>query len=458
MFKKIFITYLSILILIMLVLSVIISSLADNYVYGEKEKVLEGVAFKANEAAQAYADGEIDNAQLTDEIDAMGYITNTKIYIIKANSSAHIELTSELADAYLRDALEKVLSGQKVYLREQYSQGFDAQMLFAGYPWKDDAGVKGAILLFSPEKEIASIVADIRFSIWFTALAFVLIGGCVVYLVSKKIVRPIKAIDAASIKMAKGEPVDDIVIHSKDEMGSLARSFNSMKEKLRKNEELRQDLIGNISHDLRTPITNINGFISGMADGVIKAEDYPKYIGILRQEARRLMNLTGEILETAKIQSGIIELHKSRLLLSAIVREAISANELLAHEKEVIIQVDMDEELSMDADPDKLGQVLYNLINNAVKYSHHKGTVIVTAKRLEKEIEICVKDSGTGIAADDLPYIFDRYYRAEKARGKTGYGLGLCIAKTYVEAHEGRIDVHSTEGEGSRICFTIPNS
>ena len=455
-FQKIFVTYLSILILVMFVVSVTVSSLAENYIYSEKENTLQSVANRTNSAANAYASGEIGQSELGDIIDAMAYITDTKIYIIKADASSleHIDLGDQLSDQYLKDALSTVLLGESVISRNQYSKGFEAPMLFAAYPWQNDTGINGAILLFSPESELESIVGNINLVIWLVAAAFVLIGGIIIYIVSKKTVAPIKAIDAASKNMAAGISVDDIEIRSKDELGNLARSFNSMKQKLEKNEKLRQDLITNISHDLRTPLTNIYGYLSGMRDGVIKTEDYQKYIAVIQKETRRLMSLTGEILDTAKVQSGNIELCISRFKLCDAVDAAITANETLADDKQITIDKEVDDRLIVNADREKTGQIIYNLINNAIKYSGSKSRVTVAARKTEKGTEICITDQGIGIAEKDLPYIFERFYRAQT--GKSGYGLGLGIAKTYVESHGGQINVQSTEGKGTRVCFTLP--
>ena len=454
-FQKIFVTYLSILILVMVILSLIMTSLAQNYVYTEKEKMLGSVAQRTNSLANDYASGEIDQTALGDAIDAMAYITDTKIYIVETDESTlnQLNLGDELNDQYLKDALKTVMAGDSVFLRRQYSKGFEAPMLFVAYPWQDESDIFGAVLLFSPESQIASIIDDINLVIMLTAAAFVLIGGLIVYVVTKKTVAPIQVIDDASKKMAAGRPVGDIEIRSKDELGNMARSFNSMRLKLEKNEQLRQDLIANISHDLRTPLTNINGYISGIADGIIAPEDFPKYIGVIQQEARRLMRLTGEILDTAKIQSGNIELNISRFKLAPVIDTAIAANAVLSEDKHMTFIKDVDGAISMRADREKIQQVLYNLINNAVKYSEPDTSVDISARQTANGTEICVTDHGKGISHHDLPHIFDRFYRAETK--KSGYGLGLCIAKTYVESHSGCISAQSGP-EGTRICFVIP--
>lgn len=458
LFQKLFFTYMSVLILVMLVLSFAVSALADNYVYTEKHKLLDSVAEKTAAAADEYAAGDISQAELTNIINSMAYIANAKIYIVQTSESAldDIDLGGRLSGQYIKDALQTVFSGRQVFLRRQYSKGFDAQVLFAAYPWSAGTDIRGAILLFSPEEDISAIVSGLRLVTWLTAAAFVLIGGFIIYLVTGRVVKPIRALDEASQSMARGEAADDIAAASKDETGRLARSFNIMKRKLQQNETLRQELIAGISHDLRTPVTSINGYLSGMADGVIKPEDYPKYLGVIRQETQRLIRLTDEILQTAKIQSGSIELNTRRFALRETVDNAASANVLLVQEKRIRIETDIDCALMVRADAQKIEQVIYNLINNAVKYSGEGSKVTVSAQHADGSTRVCVEDNGPGIAPETLPHIFGRYYRAAPL-AREGFGLGLAIVKTYVEAHGGNLDAQSEVGHGTRICFTLPD-
>lgn len=455
MFRKIFLTYLSILVLIMLVLSTAVTYLSSEYVYNEKKKTLENVETRINEAANDYSSGALSKEAFGEVVNSLGYITDTKIYVISGAVPQNIDLGGELNGEYLDETIGKVLKGESVFTKRQYSSDFDAQMLFAACPWEYSGTIKGAILLFAPEKEIASIIGSIQLAVWLIAAGFVIIGGIIIYLFSRRIVRPVKEIEAASEKMTCGVYPDDIRITTKDELGKLARSFNSMKEKLLKNETLRQDLIENISHDLRTPLTNINGFLSGMADGVIQPKDYPKYINILRSETKRLISLTGSMLETAKIQAGSIELSKETFSLKGAVSEAADANSALSLKNNVTIETKVPADLEITADRVKIGLVLYNLINNAVKYSKPSGKVTVSAVKSSGGAETTVEDNGIGIPESELLTIFDRFYRAQNTSG-SGYGLGLAIVKAYVEAHGGHIDIKSSEGEGTLITFNIP--
>jgi len=458
LFWKLFFTYMSVLMLVTLVLSFTVSALADNYVYASKHEIMDSVAEKTAAAANKFSAGEVSQDTLTEIINSMAYVTNTKIYVVQASADAiaDIDLGNRLSGQYIRDALETVLQGERVFLRRQYSEGFDAQVLFAAYPWEDATGIRGAILLFSPEEDVSSIVANIRLVTWLTAAAFLLIGGAIIYLVTRRIVKPIKALDAASQRMARGEAADDIETRSGDETGRLARSFNSMKHKLQQNEALRQELIMGISHDLRTPVTSINGYLSGMADGVIKPEDYPKAIGVIRQETQRLIRLTDEIIRTARIRSGSIELNLSEFALHEAADAAIAVSMPRAEGKRIRIKSNIDRSLLVRADAQKLEQVIDNLVNNAVKYSGEGCVVTVSAQHSPEGTRVCVVDDGPGIDPESLPHIFDRYYRAVP-REREGFGIGLAIVKAYVEAHGGQVFAESRPGYGTHICFILPD-
>lgn len=459
LFQKLFFTYLSILALIMAVLSVFTSSLADRYVYREKQRVMDNVAMEAADAANSYAAGDISANQLSQVVDALGYVADTKIYVVRADESMAdgLDLGGTLTGQYLSDALKKALAGETVFEQRQYSEGFGAQMLFGAYPWTDGDTVHGAVLLFSPQEAVSSIVADISRVIWITAAAFVLAGALIIWVFTRRVVRPIRAIERASSQVALGEPADDIDIRSNDEVGRLARSFNGMKRKLAQNEAMRQELIANVSHDLRTPLTSINGFVSGMADGVIPPEDYPRYIGLIRQQTQKLMALTDGILESAKLKSGSIELNVSEFPFADAAAEAVSMNAAPAAAKGVRILTEASKGLTLHADRKKLEQALYNLISNAVRFSPAGGTVRVDAAREAGGVRISVSDSGPGIPEIDLPLIFERYYQSGSGTGG-GFGIGLGIVKSYIEAHGGSADARNLPDGGARFTIFLPDA
>ena len=238
----------------------------------------------------------------------MAYIANAKIYVVQASADAldEMDLGDRLSGEYIRGAMEDVLSGERVFLRRQYSEGFDAQVLFAAYPWDDGAGG-------NPRRDPAVLPRGehIGHRCKHSPRHLDNGGGIPADRRPRHLPRHAPHRTAHQIPRRRrragwraAKPRTTSKRAANDETGRLARSFNSMKHKLQQNEALRQELIAGISHDLRTPVTSINGYLSGITEGVIKPEDYPKYLGIIRQETQRLMRLTDEILEDGQDPLG----------------------------------------------------------------------------------------------------------------------------------------------------------
>ncbi len=231
-----------------------------------------------------------------------------------------------------------------------------------------------------------------------------------------------------------------------------------MKRQLAETEEIRSSFIANVSHDLRTPLTSINGFVEGMLDGIIKIEDYPKYLKIIKSETGRLNRLTSDILQTAKIQSGKIELNKQYIHASEMFVSVVEKMKKLAEEKSISITVECDEETIVHADGDRLYQVLDNVIGNAIKYTVIGGGIRLKAMYVGSGVEFSISDTGEGISEENLLHVFERFYRTDKSRSSVngGSGLGLSIAKNLVELHGGSIRAESIQGDGTTIIFDIP--
>lgn len=294
--------------------------------------------------------------------------------------------------------------------------------------------------------------------IWSTAFVAMILSGIFIYINSLRISRPIKKIDAAAKKIASGEETADLVVMTQDEIGQLALTFNYMKNKLSEIETMRREFIANVSHDLKTPLTSINGFIEGMIDGVIEPDEYSESFKIIKAETSRLMKLTNDILQLSKIQSGALKLSKDHLSIRNLLDDIVSSVVMGVNDKEVSIGINCSDSLKLYADKDRLKQILINLISNSIKYSLDKVSIIISAIDKGKYVEFKIIDNGIGIDEKNLKLIFEKFYRVDKSRySKTGgTGLGLSIVKNLIELHEGRIDVNSEVEKGTEITITIP--
>lgn len=227
----------------------------------------------------------------------------------------------------------------------------------------------------------------------------------------------------------------------------------------RRLDKLRKDFIANVSHELRTPIAMLQGYSEAIVDDIAATDEEKKELAkVIYDESLRMGRLVNDLLDLARMEAGHLTLHKERVPLRSYTERIIHKFQALAKEKGVRLLVDINEEFVVLLDPDRIEQVLTNLIDNALRHTDDGGEVRVIVDGDEEAVRISVRDSGSGIAEEDLPFVFERFYKADKARtrSRSGTGLGLAIAKNIVEAHKGTIAVHSKLGEGTTFTFTLP--
>ena len=298
------------------------------------------------------------------------------------------------------------------------------------------------------------------------ALAAVISAIVVSIFVSRQVVTPVQEMMVASRYIAAGHYDERVNVPGNlskddlDELSQLALSFNQMAEKLEKVESMRRQLIGDVSHELRTPLTAIKGSMEGLMDGVLPEND-ETYMGIYR-EADRLQRLVNDLQELSRVEAGAYELDLHPLDLLVVISAVVKRLELQFKEKDVLLEVDVPADLpSIQADEDRIGQVLLNLVGNALQFTPSGGSVVVSAAQRNKEIKISVSDTGIGISPEDIENIFTRFYRVDKSRSRAGggSGIGLTISKYLVEAHGGRIWVESAGlDRGSTFTFSLPSA
>lgn len=274
---------------------------------------------------------------------------------------------------------------------------------------------------------------------------------------SRRILRPVEALTRAARRMEKGDLSQRVPAGSKDEIGQLAHAFNSMADGLARVEQLRRHMVSDIAHELRTPLANLQGYLEAAQDGVVQPG--PEWVASLHEEALLLSRLVDDLQDLALAEAGQLRLLRRPVSLAESVTKALKAVQTRWHEKALQLQTDLPPDLPLaQADPERLGQVLRNLFDNAAQHTPPGGQITVSARPAGPEIEVSVRDTGGGIAPEDLPYVFERFYRADKSRARTtgGAGLGLAIVKQLVEAHGGQVGVASEPGQGTTFTFTLP--
>ena len=268
-----------------------------------------------------------------------------------------------------------------------------------------------------------------------------------------RIVSPIDQMVTASDRIAQGDYSVRITERGTAEMRSLARAFNAMATQLEAHETQRRNLMANVTHELRTPLTIIQGRIEGMLDGVYPRHD--THFESILEETRQMSRLIEDLRTLALAESGALDLRKEPTDLSVLVGETMAAIRPHADEKGIACRAEIDDDIPLvNIDPLRIRTVLVNLFMNATRYTSNGDTIQATCRLIdEHNVEIAVHDSGDGISAQDLPHIFDRFY---KTKDSTGSGLGLAIAKELVEAHRGKIQVESQIGEGTCMRVILP--
>ena len=299
----------------------------------------------------------------------------------------------------------------------------------------------------------------------YAALAAFAAGGIASFLLSRRLMAPVKSMMQASQRIAEGDYSKRVPTSSglsasnQDELDQLAHSFNRMAEKLEQIELMRRQLIADVSHELRTPLTAIKGSMEGLIDGVLPA-DHSTYQSVYR-EADRLQRLVEDLQELSRVESGGIELTLKPVNLRALIKNALQRMRPTFDEKKVKLESNLQEKLPrVKADENRLLQVIINLLSNALQFTPKKGSVKVTAAKIKNDLVVSISDNGIGIKPQDMEHIFERFYRADKSRSRQeggGSGIGLTIAQSLVRAHGGRIWVESKgESKGSVFNFSLP--
>jgi signal transduction histidine kinase len=276
-------------------------------------------------------------------------------------------------------------------------------------------------------------------------------------LISRRILSPVRALEQAAVRIGKGDFSTRLRLKDKSELGDLARVIDTMTDELEKMDQFRRNLVTDIAHELRTPLSNIRGYLEAINDGLIQPDT--KTITSLSEEVSLLSHLVDDLQELAIAEAGQLKLTRQEENIFNLLEQAVIVAKPAVIEKNISLTNNAPKDLPLcDIDAHRIQQVLRNLVENAIVHTPVNGSIVIDAIQRGNWIEISITDNGEGISNDDLPYIFERFYRVDKSRTRTtgGHGLGLTIAKRLIEAHGGKIEVSSTIGEGSRFSFLIP--
>lgn len=335
---------------------------------------------------------------------------------------------------------------------------FDSDVITVALPVLNGKQSQGMVFLHSTVSQLRNLQRNIVQSMYIPFLTMIIVSFLLLGLISQKIMRPIRKINSIAEEYATGNFETPINVKSKDEIGQLASTLEFMASELSKLDEYRRAFISNISHDFRSPLTSIKGYIEAILDGTIPPEKQERYLKIVVDETKHLSKLTASLLELNDFDSYGIWLMYKEFDVVDLVRIALNTFEGKCADKGITLVLNNHTENSIvKADKTKIQQVIYNLIDNAIKFTPSGKSIYVTLTERNDKIFISVKDEGCGIPADSLSKIWVRFYKADISRGKDkqGTGLGLAITKEIIKAHNENINVVSTEGIGSEFTFSL---
>lgn len=338
------------------------------------------------------------------------------------------------------------------------SGGFSVDTLVVGYPMS--TGDITGIFMCHPLPTINQSLKEIYNAGMTGSLGVFIIGIIISYFTSKRISKPLKEMNQVAKIISGGNYNERVEISGQDEVGQLGESFNEMAESIQNNDKIRRDFIANVSHDLRSPLTSMQGFLTAMLDGTIPIEKQEKYLNIVLEETNRLSRIAESISDLSQAQNTTkLTLNITKFDINMLIRSLVTIMEPQIKEKNINIKgIYTDKPINISGDKDKISRVFQNLLNNAIKFTGEGKSIEAQVKVVKnKKVLVSVKDEGIGISENDQKYIFERFYKADATRNevKEGSGLGLAIAREFLFAHGEELKVESQLGVGTTFTFSL---
>ncbi len=306
----------------------------------------------------------------------------------------------------------------------------------------------------SPE---ANFITSVNRSLWLAVSIAGLTALLLALVFANTILKPIRTLKAAASRMERGDLSQRVSIKARGEIGALAHAFNTMADSLSRSEQVRRNLVSDVAHELRTPLMNVRGYLELLQDRVL--EPTPETLASLYEETTLLSRLVADLQDLSLAEAGQLRLAHQPISLEEVVGQAVQIVQPHLASKNLVLCVHIPSDLPrVEADQERVAQILRNLLSNAILHTASGGEISITASVIETLVKISVRDTGVGIAPEHLPYLFERFYRADSSRARAtgGTGLGLAIVKQVVEAHGGQIVVESQPGKGACFTFTLP--
>lgn len=417
-------------------------AIAQNYEYLNSWQISSKVFIeRINDAAQDSSVWLLDRNGL--QLNITGLDENTP------------NLTDDDMHAYMQTVLQ---SAEPVVFHAGFDSYFGKNpVITVAMPLSLRGEAVGAVFVHKKLELINTGFLPLFHELWLAAMIASALGLVLTAYTAVRITRPLTELANAAKRLAQGDMSVKVRVYADDEIGEVSRAFNSMVDALQTMEEQRKGFVANVSHELRSPITSIAGYLQGMLDGTIPQEEHQKYMQVVYDETQRLTRLIRDLLDLSRIESGNVPMNPVDFNINELMRRVLIKYEGRLDEKNMEVEAEFaDEPCMVHADMDRIEQVVSNLVDNAIKFCGQYGKLTLETRWEGDLCTVTVTDDGAGIDEKDLPHVFDRFYTVDKAHtaGK-GTGLGLSIVKQILLQHGHDITVESVKGEGTRFAFQL---
>ena len=446
---------------------ILVSTFSSHYTYEyiedtEVDRLYKEANMIASTYASNYFNEDITVDDLHDSLATLSTYLSSEIWVMNTDGDILINSNASVDMDHLThiDGFNVADFGSKYYTTGSFYNYYDDTHLTVFSPITINYKVRGYVLIHQPLSVITHHHAHLLNIMYLTLLLIFICATLLLIIIGFEVYIPIRKMIKGADAFAEGNFSYKIPVHKNDEIGYLAASLNYMANELNTLEDDQRKFISNVSHDFRSPLTSIKGYVEAMLDGTIPPELQNKYLNIILFETERLTKLTQGILDLNRFgQHRGMMLDLTDFDINRMIKTTILTFEGTCSAKGLSFDLVLTgQKLYVHGDMSKIQQVLYNLIDNATKFSHNDASIKIETSIKNEKVLISVKDSGIGIPAESIKKIWDRFYKTDLSRGKDkrGTGLGLAIVKEIIQAHNEHINVISTEGVGTEFIFTLP--
>lgn len=464
LYLKFLLAYLIFGIFGLVILATFVPSMTMEHLIREKANSLYSEAtLIANTYARNLYNSEISLEAVKDQLDALALYLDANVQIINPSGRLILDtnMPIDVENEVIIQTFDPTVTGVSFYVIDNFFDTYPQDVLSVIAPITANYMVKGYVAIHMEMSSINESCNNLLNISYVTLIILFLLSLIILIFFTEIVYLPLRKITYATEQYATGNMHYEFTLDSEDEIGYLAACLSYMASEIARSEDDQKKFVANVSHDFRSPLTSIQGYLEAMLDGTIPPELYEKYLNIVLNETQRLTKLTNGLLTLNNLNTKGMLLDITDFDINQVIRSTAASFEGTCLKKSIAIELILtDDIMYVTADMSKIQQVLYNLIDNAIKFSHHNSVIKVETTERKNKLFVSVKDTGIGIPKEDLKLIWDRFYKSDLSRGKDkkGTGLGLSITKEIIHSHNEHINVISTPGEGTEFIFSLPRS